>query len=298
MASRARPLVESDDWKERFNALFNRATTQTAEPVETVAEPVETVAEPVKTVAEPVKTVAEPVETAAEPVSEPVTTTATTVSEDAATRELDEWKAGWWSVSSSASVAKGRERLAAVKAAEPGVERAKERDALKAEHERIYQFFQKRYGGDNTSLPAWQKLCVDAEVEVGSRIRECKDNLNKIYVYIYQFVHAVETGGKVDKLATFEDLEVLVKIKAFPLKKALANEFLEVMLKHIWSGDINRTTEQSMGPTAGTGGLRPQRRGPTGQARRTNDVSSVNARIAAIRARKAAAKDGSNGNRE
>nr|OQO29100.1 hypothetical protein B0A51_06175 [Rachicladosporium sp. CCFEE 5018] len=74
-----------------------------------------------------------------------------------------------------------------MKAAEPGVKRAEERDALKAEHERIYRFFQKRYGGDNTNLPAWQKLCVDAGVEVCSRIRDCKGNLDKIYVYIYQF---------------------------------------------------------------------------------------------------------------
>nr|OQO24801.1 hypothetical protein B0A51_11517 [Rachicladosporium sp. CCFEE 5018] len=137
----------TDIWRKRFRAIF-----QTTEPDTSVAEP------------------------ASEPVSEPVPDTAVTASVGNAPAAADAWKPGWWSVSSSASAAKGRERLAAVKAAEPGVKRAEERDALKAEHERIYRFFRERYGGDNTSLPAWQKLCVDAEVE----------NLDKIYVCIYQ----------------------------------------------------------------------------------------------------------------
>ncbi|OQO04246.1 hypothetical protein B0A48_10857 [Cryoendolithus antarcticus] len=277
MASQDRPAIESDDWKERFNALWHRATIG-----------------------------AEPVETVAKPVSKPVTTPPSPDVKGEAPQarsggEADAWKAGWWALSNDGSVAEGRERIAGSNTDTAPVKTrydigAKQRAAAKAEHERIYQFFQKRYGGDNTSLPAWQKLCQDAEVEIGTTIRMCKEYLNQIYAYIFPFVKAVETGGKVEKLATYEDLRARVKARPFPLEEAKENEFLQVVLKHIWTPERNWSSEQRQGHAAGAGGPRPQTRGHVSrQAPRRNDMSSIDARIAAIRARKAAAKDGSNG---
>nr|OQO31115.1 hypothetical protein B0A51_02486 [Rachicladosporium sp. CCFEE 5018] len=139
MAAQDTPLAESDDWRKRFNTLLNRA-----------------------------KIGNEPAEKAIDTVQ------AGTLGHDPPA-EADAWKAGWWTFPNGGSITKGsaklrrltapiahcaplaegREKLAAMKAAETALERADDEEGQEAEHERIYLFFQKRYGGDSSSLHAW-----------------------------------------------------------------------------------------------------------------------------------------------
>ncbi|OQO06267.1 hypothetical protein B0A48_08855 [Cryoendolithus antarcticus] len=281
MASQDEPRIDDEDWRERLNDLIGRgafSVTKTIQHEVKAAEPGVKMIEPEVKIVDPV----------------PSPTSTLNASDDTAPTGADAWKEEWWAMSNRALVPDGRETTSF----NDNISMHARERSTNAENERVYQFFQMRYGGDNNSLPAWQKLCEDVEVAIGSSIDDCKAILKLVYVYINQFVDAVGSSGKIEKFPTFEPLRVRIKRLPFPLEKAKDNLFLQVMLRKTSLPKGIFAVEERDGLTASASALRPQSRGPTRQAPRSNVMSSVNARIAEIKARKAAAKDRVNGNRE
>ncbi|KAK4560860.1 hypothetical protein LTR86_005440 [Recurvomyces mirabilis] len=60
----------------------------------------------------------------------------------------------------------------------------------------IINFFNSSYGRNAQGLEAWRRLCVDLEVNLGDTIKECKENLEVVFINIVDFYSWKELGHK------------------------------------------------------------------------------------------------------
>lgn len=131
--------------------------------------------------------------------------------------------------------------------------------AVKAKHEaevaNIILHFDETYISNPSRLAAFQQLCRDLEVEVGTSLTQCKkvfaafhwflsrisvltsppQNVNKANVNIHDFVRVQQAGGNLNGIRYPSKASLRRNMqenrgRRFPLKKAKENEFLKAML--------------------------------------------------------------------
>ncbi|KAK6442624.1 hypothetical protein LTR95_001131 [Oleoguttula sp. CCFEE 5521] len=104
-----------------------------------------------------------------------------------------------------------------MKAAETGLERADDGEGQEAEHERIYLFFQKRYGGDSSSLHTWQLGWKEVEVEIESSVDQCQATGLRLHLPCRRCGGG---GDKVEQCSTSDTPWLSIKARHYPLKAA------------------------------------------------------------------------------
>jgi len=122
----------------------------------------------------------------------------------------------------------------------------------KAKFADVVIYFTTTYGTDLDRLIAFQQLCRDLEVEVGTSLSQCKkvldvalfptdlfvdtasQNVKNAKVNIYDFVRVKKTGGKLSAIKFSSKTKLRQDAmrlgRKFPLQVAKTNEFLTAML--------------------------------------------------------------------
>ncbi|KAM0695665.1 hypothetical protein Q7P36_004147 [Cladosporium allicinum] len=111
--------------------------------------------------------------------------------------------------------------------------------AAKAAHEAkvasIILHFDTTYTAKLGRLAAFQQLCTDLDVDVGTSLKQCKENVKLANINIHDFVRVQKAGGDVsaEKFPSNAALRRDIKkdpSRRFPLHRAKANVFLTAML--------------------------------------------------------------------
>ncbi|KAK5742483.1 hypothetical protein LTR17_003285 [Elasticomyces elasticus] len=123
-----------------------------------------------------------------------------------------------------------------LKAAQKTQEKAQKESAkAKAKNKAIVNiiaYFDETYGHDENKLETWQLLCVHIGIEPELSIKKCKAALREVFVNIFDFVAAQQSGRPFTRHPTANALRdySIQNHKIFPLKKAKKSPVLRWML--------------------------------------------------------------------